>query len=674
MKYGVLWCVGWALAGCGGGTSGDAGPDDAGAVDADVEETTPGDADAAEDGPEEVPPPPPRICRAGTGWAPGSIAFADRSTDWGLDAAKGTTFATADIDGDGWQDLVITQGAVYARNNGKVYLNRPGAGGRRTFVDGTAASGLFRVRGSAEDGRHTSLVTFGDIDNDGDVDVFADTFAYPPEGVAYLADGPEILLNDGSGVFTLTADPAIVGPARPLASAGFFFDQDLDGNLDLFVGYWWRQPPWTSPFGQPPQLYRGSGAGGFADVTEEVGMLLVNSAENLTAGRNARPLFGATTCDVNGDGRIDVVGAAYARFANELFLADGDHFSEIGTATPNIGSDERRDFSDDQSFLCYCQANPTADGCAGIPAPMSGYPCPGRGWYPGTSDQPYSLGGNTYAHVCGDFDNDGDFDLYETNIRHPDVGSASDPSELIVNESTPGTLAFTRPGRDAMGLVPPIDLARVDEGGQNGGSLDFDNDGRLDVYLGGSPYACNKAWLFHHRSDGALSFEWVGVDGGLDHPCGNGMALADFDHDGDEDMVLGTYGCNDTTAGLPCRADWRPADNQPAIFWENVSNENNWIAIRLVGRGAGGANRSGLGALVKLTAAGVTQMRLVHATAGSQLSRDPVAFFGLGATCDIERLEVRWPNAGLTTQSFTEVLANYRIEIREGESVVRYLP
>jgi hypothetical protein len=89
-----------------------------------------------------------------------------------------------------------------------------------------------------------------------------DDLACGSDAILQEAPSNRNTILDGSGVFTLTADPAIVGPARPLTSAGFFFDQNLDGNLDLFVGYWWRQPPWTSPFGQPPQLYRGNGAAG----------------------------------------------------------------------------------------------------------------------------------------------------------------------------------------------------------------------------------------------------------------------------------------------------------------------------------------------------------------------------------------------------------------------------
>ncbi len=625
------------------------------------------DADAA------PPPPPPRICRSGRTWSPGMPAFEERTADWNLAGLNGNSFGVADIDGDGFADLVHVVGGVYDRAVGHAYLNRAGANGRRTFVDHTMASGIFAVRDSSEIGRSISYITFGDIDNDGDLDAFTAPFLYATSPSREpLTDGHEVMLNDGHGVFTLTAAQTVTGPPTPLSSSAFLFDQNLDGRLDLAVGYWWRQPAFTEPFGDQPQLFRGDGTGAFSDVTDSAGMTLGFTPASVLNGTNARPLFGLVMCDVNNDGRTDIVGAAYGRMFNELFVANGDRFSEIGAMT-QVGSDDRRDFSDDESFRCYCVTHATATGCAGLPAPR--YRCPLRGWTPGQSDQPRNLGGNTFSYACEDVDNDGDFDLYESNIRHPDVGSASDPSELLVNDGTAGAVHFTRPGRDTMGLVPPITLANTDEGGQHNAAWDFDNDGRMDLYLAGSPYPRNRGWMFHQRSEGTLQFEFIGRTSGFDHACPNGTALADFDHDGDLDMIVGTYGCNDP-ASLPAgqRPDYEPPTNQPIRVYENVSNDANWISIRLVGRGGmGGSNRSGLGARVRVTAGGVTQSRLVHGSS-QNVASEAVAFFGLGGNCDIERIEVRWPNAALTVQTFTGVLANYRVEIREGETSARYLP
>lgn len=609
---------------------------------------------------------PARACRSGQGWSPGAPAFVDRTDDWALGGLDVRTFAVVDIDQDGFPDIAAIHPA-YARGVGTVYLNRPSGTGRR-FVE-QSDTNLFAARDGDPAGRLASLITIGDVNNDGAPDAFVDQQDYPPAGAMIIRDGPDIVLNDGTGHFALTADPQIVGPARPLAVGAFFFDQNLDGNLDLAIGYWWVQPPFTMPFGQHPQLFRGDGAGAFTEVTHDVGMNLLYTTASIAAGTNARPLFGITMCDVNDDGRMDIVGSAYGRMFNELFVSDGDMLAEQARER-GVASDTREDYSDDESFRCYCLMHATDAYCAGASPPTSRAICTGfggtvgRGWTPGVSDQPYNLGGNTFTHVCEDFDNDGDFDLYESNIKHPDVGSSSDPSELLVND---GTGHFARPGRETMGLTPPVDLRRIDEGGQQAAAWDFDDDGRMDILLAGSPYPSNRGWLFHQLATGTLQFEYAGDDSGIHHACPSGMALADFDHDGDEDVIVGTYGCN---------ADYPMEAPQPTRFYENVSTDANWVSIRLVGRGgAGHANRSALGARVRVTAGGVTQSRLVAASWGQGgMSREQVAFFGLGDQCDIERVEVRWPDASLTVQTFTGVVANQRIELREGDEVVRYLP
>jgi hypothetical protein len=624
-----------------------------------------------------MPPPsttPSRICRSGAAWSPGQAAFVERTDAWGLSALNIRTFSVADVDGDGWADITAIIPAS-TRGVGRVYLNRAGPNGGRAFVNDWNDTHLFDTRDGDPNGRLLTLMTFGDVDNDGTPDAFMDDMDYPASGLAPPIDGPDVALNKGKGSYVLAPSVSIVGPSQPMTTGAFFLDYNLDGLLDVAIGYWWEQPAFTKPFGQQPQLFQGDGTGMFSDVTKTAGLQLLFTNDSVAAGTNARPLFGITPCDVNGDGRLDIVGSAYGRYFNELFVANGDNTFTEDARARGVAADDRLDYHDDQSFRCYCSHHVGDAYCAGAQAPWSPGICTAfggqdlRGWQPGVSDQPYSLGGNTFTYVCEDFDNDGDDDLYETNIKHPDVGTASDPSELLVND---GTGHFARPGREMMGLTPPIDLTRIDEGGQQGAALDFDNDGRLDVMLMGSPYPKNRGWVFHQKREGSLQFEYIGHDAGYDHACPSGIAIADFDHDGDEDFVTGTYGCNDQS-NTP---DYTPADLQPTRFYENVSNDGNWVSVKLVGQGgAGHANASALGARVRVTAGGVTQQRTIHGSWGQgAMSREQVAFFGLGSSCDIEKIEVRWPNGALTTQTFTGVLANYRVELHEGDDAPHYLP
>src|SRR5438105_852122 len=83
--------------------------------------------------------PGPRVCRSGRTWSPGMPAFEDHTADWGLASLNGTNFGVADLDNDGWPDLVLNHGSPYDRTSGQVFMNRAGDS-RRRFEDNTMAS------------------------------------------------------------------------------------------------------------------------------------------------------------------------------------------------------------------------------------------------------------------------------------------------------------------------------------------------------------------------------------------------------------------------------------------------------------------------------------------------------------------------------------------------------
>lgn len=617
---------------------------------------------------------PPMVCRPGTPWDPSRPAFlssAEHTAAWGLAEARGTNLGVADLDNDGYADLVVLSGAVNSRTNldasppvyhVRVYMNRPREGGGRRFVDATRESNFLATRSGDVYGRVVNLVAFADVDNDGDVDAY--TGVYVALGTRVPEDPGDrsaIVLNDGRGVFHLGPESAAT-PADyeiPQTTGAVFTDYDRDGIVDLFVGYFY-DPTARIEIGQQHQLFRGRGDGSFEDVTDAVGLTLADTMDAFATGGHRRPLYGVGACDVNGDGRQDLLGMAYGRQWNLLYVNEGNRFREVGRES-GVAGDMYTDYSDDESYRCYCQAHP-GECPSNIPPPV--YTCPLRGWRPGYNDQPWRLNGNTFSIACGDVDNDGDLDLYTAEIHHPDVGSASDVSELLVNESTGEMVRFVRPGRMTMGLVPGSGPNR-DEGGLASAMWDFDNDGRLDIYLGASDYPGQYSWLFHQNADGR-TFTEVGTPARFHHPCPHGLALADFDHDGDVDVIVGSSLARD------CAQRWR--NGSELRVYENISNEANWTSIKLVGRGAGGANRSAIGAWVRVTAGGVTQTREIQGSWGSfNLGQELVAHFGLGTNCVIDRIEVRWPDRAGTVETFTNVRANYRIEIRQGEGRVRYL-
>jgi hypothetical protein len=85
-------------------------------------------------------------------------------------------------------------------------------------------------------------------------------------------------------------------------------------------------------------------------------------------------------------------------------------------------------------------------------------------------------------------------------------------------------------------------------------------------------------------------------------------------------------------------------------------------------------NRSAIGALVKVTANGVTQMQEIQGGHSSSTTQnDLLLTFGLGSACMIDKVEVRWLDAKNTVQTFKDVRSNYRIRLTEGQPDVEYV-
>jgi hypothetical protein len=358
-----------------------------------------------------------------------------------------------------------------------------------------------------------------------------------------------------------------------------FVDIDRDGWLDLYVGnnvnYTLRNetkcpnmagardycPPQIYG-GQPDRLYRNRGNGTFVDV----------SAKALV-GATFGPALGIATADYNGDGWMDIYVAN-----------DGEENL--------LWMNQRNGTFKDAALLAGAAL--TAEGKAEA-----------------------SMGVD-----AGDFDNDGDEDLFMTELN-------GEGSNLYVNG---GTGVFDdHSARSALG---PLSLQYT---GFGTAWFDFDNDGWLDLLsVNGRVQAAEgdtrEPFLLHQRkllfrSLGTGRFEDVSAGAGAAFQLadvGRGAAFGDIDNDGDHDVVVG----ND--AG-PTR-----------LLINNVGNRHHWIGLRLIGARA---KRDMLGARVEIVRNdGMVLTRRARSDGSYASANDPRVLVGLGAATEAPRVRVRWPN------------------------------
>lgn len=559
--------------------------------------------DAAPDAPA---PPEPVACEARPVTAPSATTFVDISATSGIQAGNyvenplipipindHSRLGFADINGDGCDDIVAHD--LFPNPRAGVPFThlvfRNNCDG--TFTEVSVASGLRDVQ--------AGFFAFGDVDNDGDQDAFAGLDIPLPNLTSSL------WLNDGTGTFTRKPSSGVEGAVNGTTSSGAVFaDFNNDAKLDLFVANG------QTSYNALDDLFLGNGDGTFTRATSNI------------LGQIANPSNGLTTCDYDDDGDQDVLVAVYgvsqAGAQNMLFQNDGaGNFTNVAVAT---------------GFASLATGNYwiAATGMGTTPEP---------GKTPGTY-----VGSNAFGLACEDVDRDGDLDVVVSSISHPggDYNRTwSDPTVLLLNTGAAGGYTFENRWL-AKGLP-------YNEGDVDAASVDFDNDGRLDISLSRTdkyeaPYTTEnqKGWfgLMHQQADGQFTIldRSVGLtdeDGGPGMKGAQNHAWSDIDRDGDLDLLIGARDQGGGRANL--------------MFRNDLGAAHHWLQVRLVGDGVN-VNRDAIGARVTLRTDAATLVREVKATRGTYNSMDGRTLqFGLGDLGCAYALDIRWPDG--TTQTLT---------------------
>jgi hypothetical protein len=530
-----------------------------------------------------------------------------------------------------------------------------------------------------------------------------------PEGVpASALIGPEAFRSAVDVPRWRDVAPGLGVAPVSLAGGVVMDDMDGDGFLDLIVS----TLDYTVPDGV--HYYHNDGNGSFSDRTQSAGLSgLVGS-------------FNLNQTDYNNDGRLDLlmIRGAWLRVQGrqkETLLrqnADGTFTdvtdqSGLGAYAYPTAAAVWADYDNDGDLDLYAGGEQLSNS---LFAPSQLFRNNGDGTFTDVARQAGVLNErNVKGLSWGDYDNDGDPDLYVSNLGDPNRlyrnngnGTFTDVGpELGVARTPPHDRTFgawfwdvNNDGwldlyvggyglADGVGAVAadylgrPIDTERLqlflndgtgrfrDVGhewnvddvrlpmGANYG--DIDNDGFPDFYLatGGPVYELLIPNIMY-LNRGGKSFADVTTATGTGHlQKGHGVAFGDIDNDGDQDLYEQIGG-------------FYKADGFASALFENPGSPNHWLTVRLVGVKS---NRPGIGARIRATVEENGHTRDIHVIAGSGGSFGASSLqqeMGLGAAAKVQALEVWWPTSGIR-QVVRDVPANQAIEITEGREGYRSL-
>jgi hypothetical protein len=476
-----------------------------------------------------------------------------------------------------------------------------------------------------------------------------------------------------------------------------FLDFDQDGFIDLYVcnGTWIEGFSHSEEPDKLPEnrLYRNRGNGAFEDVTKKAGVGDQSYGMGVTIG------------DYNNDGYPDIYVSNYG--SNVLYKNNGrGGFTDV-TEKTGVGGNECSvgavwlDYDNDKLLDLYVSNYLTFDpgykyfyAPDGFPGPMA-YDAQHDILYHNLGNDEFEdvteamgiadLDGRAMGVGAADYDEDGWVDIFVANDHSMNYLWHNDEGKKFTDRGTMSGTAFSQAGEATVSMS-------VDFGDING-------DGLLDLFVSDDSYCAlyknvgngifadiaNPSGIstqaaqfvgwstsfvdYDHdcdpdifKTNGALKhlygqedqlFENVGGDKFVDislekgayfheEHVGRGACIGDYDNDGDVDIFI--MNLNDH-----CK-----------FLRNNKGNEKNWIILKLIGTGS---NRDAIGARIKITSGGKSQITQKRSTTGYLSQNDPRIHFGLAENENIEKVEIKWPSGKL--QVLENVKSNQILEIIE---------
>jgi hypothetical protein len=493
-----------------------------------------------------------------------------------------------DYDQNGLLDLYLVNGAstrLYTPKHAlrSAFYRNNGDG---TFTDVTIKAGV------AAEGLFGMGVAVGDYDNDGFPDLLV------------LGYERSILYhNNGDGTFTDVTDRAGVGNVGKWGSSAAWFDYDNDGLLDLVIANYVDWSPernfWCGDkgpglrsychpdvyHGEPPTLYHNNGDGTFTDVSKRSGV-----------GSKPGNGLGVVTFDYDNDGWQDIF-IANDHMPNYLFHNNRDGtFREVGYS-------------------------------AGVAVGIDGQ---------------FEAGMGTDA---ADTTGSGRLDLIVTHLDQQLARFYQNLGEGYFEDAT---------------FKSRISYATFHLSGFGTRFMDYDNDGMRDLFIANghvldnihryraeTTYAETKLMF---RNTGHGIFENVSERLGSDFRLprvSRGAAIADFDNDGDLDILVSNNG------------------QPPQLLRNDGGNANHWLQIFLIGTRS---NRDGIGARVKVTSGDLVLYDERKGGMSYQSAQDPRLHFGVGQRTRVDMVEIKWPSSELT--ELRNLKCDQILAVKEGTGLV----